>query len=207
MYEQRSWLDKWVALESCKSGEILVSAIYKPTLPSRSSSTRFWFLYFSIHVFTVHLYNLFESDGNCIKAVTNMLMSCCYADRLVLCWSVESWPSLSSRPGVVLKENSWVECTRWNKGPSLHNGGLEYLKSTSRNLEKDGLWGKADPYVLLTLGDQKAKSGTVGNTQVRYLNISAWKFVLRIQSGTSLQSCSWMKPPHKICSSRCSTPI
>ena len=50
------------------------------------------------------------------------------------------------------------------------HGGLEYFKTTSRNLEKDGLWGKADPYVLLTLGDQKAKSGTVGNTQVRYLN-------------------------------------
>ena len=120
MYEQRSWSDKWVALENCKSGEILLSAIYKPTLPSRSSSTRYWFLYFSIHVFTVHLYNLFESDGNCIKAVTNLLMSC-YADRLVLCWSVESWPSLSSRPGEGLKENCWVECTRWNKGPPLHN--------------------------------------------------------------------------------------
>ena len=140
MYEQRSWSDKWVALESCKSGEILVSAIYKPTLPSRSSSTRFyWFLYFSIHVFTVrfHLYNLFESDGNCIKAVTNLLMSC-YADRLVLCWSVESWPSLSSRPGVVLKENSWVECTRWNKGPSLHNAWQPWISQIHFKEPREG---------------------------------------------------------------------
>ena len=38
-----------------------------------------------------------------------------------------------------------------------------------RDLEKDGLWGKADPYVLLTLGDQKAQSGTVGNTQVYFV--------------------------------------
>lgn len=38
-----------------------------------------------------------------------------------------------------------------------------------RDLEKDGLWGKADPYVLVTLGDQKAKSGTVGNTQVYFI--------------------------------------
>ena len=38
-----------------------------------------------------------------------------------------------------------------------------------RDLEKDGLWGKADPYVLLTLGDQKAQSGTVGNTQVYFI--------------------------------------
>ena len=33
-------MDKWVPLESCKSGEILVSATYKPTLASRSSSLR-----------------------------------------------------------------------------------------------------------------------------------------------------------------------
>ena len=33
-------MDKWVPLESCKSGEILVSATYKPTLASRSSSIR-----------------------------------------------------------------------------------------------------------------------------------------------------------------------
>ena len=38
-----------------------------------------------------------------------------------------------------------------------------------RDLEKDGLWGKADPYILLTLGDQKAQSGTVGNTQVYFV--------------------------------------
>ena len=119
-------------------------------------------------MFTVrfHLYNLFESDGNCIKAVTNLLMSC-YTDRLVLCWSVESWPSLSSRPGELSKRIPELSAQDGIKGRryTMH-GGLEYLKSTSRNLEKDGLWGKADPYVLLTLGDQKAKSGTVGNTQV-----------------------------------------
>jgi hypothetical protein len=34
-----------------------------------------------------------------------------------------------------------------------------------RNLAKDGLWGKADPYVQLQLGEQKARSETVGNSQ------------------------------------------
>ena len=59
----------------------------------------------SLFIYTIFLYNLFKRDGNYFKAVVNLLMSC-YADRLVLCWSVESWPSLSSRPGVLLKENS-----------------------------------------------------------------------------------------------------
>ena len=137
MYEQRSWSDKWVALESCKSGEILVSAIYKPTLPSRSSSTRFWFLYFSIHVFTVHLYNLFESDGNCIKAVVNLLMSC-YADRLVLCWSVESWPSLSSRPGELSKRIAELNAQDEIKGRRYTMAALNIsnpLQGTSRRTD------------------------------------------------------------------------
>jgi len=95
---ERSLLDKWVPLESCKSGEILLSAVYKPTLASRSSSTR-------------------------------------------------------------------------SLGPV--RGELAFSVFQARDLEKDGLWGKADPYVLVTLGDQKAKSGTVGNTQNPIWNFTA----------------------------------
>ena len=46
----------------------------------------------------------------------------------------------------------------------------------ARDLEKDGLWGKADPYVLLKLGEQRAKSGTVGNTQD-----PVWNFTAQLQ--------------------------
>ena len=53
-----------------------------------------------------------------------------------------------------------------------------------RDLEKDGLWGKADPYVLVTLGDQKAKSGTVGNTQVYFI---IWTASLKYFSEPNLE--------------------
>ena len=45
-------------------------------------------------------------------------------------------------------------------------GELAFSVLQARNLEKEGLWGKADPYVVLKLGEQRAKSSTVGNTQV-----------------------------------------
>ena len=36
----RSLVKQWEALEGCKSGEVLLSATYRPSLPSRSSSLR-----------------------------------------------------------------------------------------------------------------------------------------------------------------------
>ena len=36
----RSLVEQWEALEGCKSGEVLLSATYRPSLPSRSSSLR-----------------------------------------------------------------------------------------------------------------------------------------------------------------------
>ena len=58
----------------------------------------------------------------------------------------------------------------------LVRGELSFCVLAARDLEKDGLWGKADPYVLLKLGEQRAKSGTVGNTQD-----PVWNFTAQLQ--------------------------
>ena len=58
----------------------------------------------------------------------------------------------------------------------LVRGELSFSVLAAKDLEKDGLWGKADPYVLLKLGEQRAKSGTVGNTQD-----PVWNFTAQLQ--------------------------
>ena len=45
----------------------------------------------------------------------------------------------------------------------------------ARKLEKKGLFGKADPYVLITLGNAKAKTKTVSNNQS-----PVWDSLLRV---------------------------
>ena len=62
-----------------------------------------------------------------------------------------------------------------SRSSSLHSG--ESLKSFSagvlclivhsaRNLEKKGMFGKADPYVLVTFGSKKSRSKSINNSQV-----------------------------------------
>merc|ERR550532_282092 len=49
---------------------------------------------------------------------------------------------------------------RWDLSPEK----IELTVHAARDLPKKGMFGKADPYVVISLGDQKLKSATVNNT-------------------------------------------
>jgi len=105
--KQRSLLNVWYPLEKCKSGDVLLSAFYKPSTPSRSVS-------------------------------------------------IKSRESLKSN------------------GLSQHISGILSLSILKgRKLEKNGLFGKVDPYVLLKLGESKKMSKPVKNNHDPEWNFNA----------------------------------
>merc|ERR1719209_1679052 len=52
------------------------------------------------------------------------------------------------------------DSARWDMSPEK----IELIVHAARDLPKKGMFGKADPYVVISLGDQKLKSATVNNT-------------------------------------------
>ena len=67
-------------------------------------------------------------------------------------------------------------------------GVLSLRVHEARKLEKKGMFGKADPYVLVTFGPTKTRSKTVNNNQVicETVRYTAYTLMpaLRIQPGT-----------------------
>merc|ERR1712002_18335 len=49
------------------------------------------------------------------------------------------------------------------KAKKLEPGQIMFTVHKARDIEKKGMFGKADPYVIMTLGEQKAKSKTIKN--------------------------------------------
>merc|ERR1712168_1396826 len=49
------------------------------------------------------------------------------------------------------------------KPKELEPGLITVTVHKARDIEKKGMFGKADPYVIMTIGDQKAKSKTIKN--------------------------------------------
>merc|ERR1712236_177201 len=49
------------------------------------------------------------------------------------------------------------------KAKELEPGLITVIVHKARDIEKKGMFGKADPYVIMTYGDQKAKSKTIKN--------------------------------------------
>merc|ERR1719209_2101702 len=59
-----------------------------------------------------------------------------------------------------IEDKSEEDSARWDMSPEK----IELIVHAARDLPKKGMFGKADPYVVISLGDQKLKSATVNNT-------------------------------------------
>merc|ERR1712025_495366 len=73
----------------------------------------------------------------------------------------------------LLPKNKEISILTTEKGNILEAGRLIITVFKARDIEKKGMFGKADPYVHITLGKQKAKSKTVKNNHNPEWNFDA----------------------------------
>merc|ERR1711962_489627 len=72
----------------------------------------------------------------------------------------KSMVSAEAKDGTTTEMKYEEDSARWDLSPER----IELIVHAARDLPKKGMFGKADPYVVISLGDQKLKSATMNNT-------------------------------------------
>merc|ERR1712055_629563 len=129
-------LNQWVPLENCKSGEILLSAEFIPSSMVEQQKT--------------------SAQGNAVDKIkeTGHVVDMVPKQRI----EEDKPQSKISKPDVQATQLS----IKTSEVP-VEAGQLIISVHKAKDIEKKGMFGKADPYVKLTLGKQTTKSETVKN--------------------------------------------
>merc|ERR1712142_652847 len=167
--DKKQLLSQWIPLKNCKSGEVLISAEFIPQAelqkriqlePSKSidkredtkkksETTKQDTLVESSQEEVliqkdVQIESTTAKGGKGLKEVLNR-------EKKVSSETIVK-PDQSIEPEVIIPKPREVE-------PGL----ISVTVHKARDIEKKGMFGKADPYVIMTHGDQKAKSKTIKN--------------------------------------------
>merc|ERR1712130_467213 len=167
--DKKQLLNQWIPLKKCKSGEVLISAEFIPQAelqkriqlePSKSvdkqedtkkisETTKQDTLVESSQEEVliqkdVQIESTTAKGGKGLKEVLNR-------EKKVSSETIVK-PDQSIEPEVIIPKPREVE-------PGL----ISVTVHKARDIEKKGMFGKADPYVIMTHGDQKAKSKTIKN--------------------------------------------
>merc|ERR1711970_1483762 len=167
--EKKQLLNQWIPLKNCKSGEVLISAEFIPqaavqkqkeseplesiakqedTQKSLEMTKQETHIEQSEKEILVKQETQIETStkkgGKGLKEVLNKEKK--VSSEVI----VKSEPS--NEPEVVIP-----------KTKELEPGLITVTVHKARDIEKKGMFGKADPYVIMTYGDQKAKSKTIKN--------------------------------------------
>merc|ERR1712083_446671 len=143
--EKSQLINQWIHLSNCKSGEILVSAEF-------------------VQQGKIVDYLRSQSEGGVKESIPVEVKEA----------SDIKPKEISSGPEkVITKDEIEVQQTKSEStvDPGLKTpvakpltaGQVKITVFKAKNIEKKGMFGKADPYVKLTLDNQKAKSATVEN--------------------------------------------
>merc|ERR1712013_920993 len=168
--EQKQLLNQWIPLKNCKSGEVLISAEFIPQAAvqkqkeseplesiakqddtQKSSEIKIQ----ETHIEQGETETLVKKEtrietstkkgGKGLKEVLNKEKK--VSSEVI----VQSGQSME--PEVVIP-----------KAKELEPGLITVTVHKARDIEKKGMFGKADPYVIMTYGDLKAKSKTIKNS-------------------------------------------
>merc|ERR1712106_341803 len=181
--EHQKLLNQWIPLEKCKSGAVLISAEFiplekiqkqkevEPTIAAESKNE-----------------NIQEVDTEEIKdkvppeiAIKQQkdVEPIIEADKIQKTLQevdlepnekTKQKPQQQKTPEPVVEKKT-VPVSTLKK--TLEAGQVVITIYKARDIEKKGMFGKADPYVKLTLGEQKAKSATVKNNHNPEWNFKA----------------------------------
>merc|ERR1712025_150288 len=167
--EQKQLLNQWMPLKNCKSGEVLISAEFilqaavqkqKESEPSESIAK--------------------QDDTQQSSEITKQETHNEQVERETLVKKETQMETATKKGGKGLKEvlnkekkvssevivqsgQSMEPEVVIPKPKELEPGLITVTVHKARDIEKKGMFGKADPYVIMTYDDQKAKSKTIKN--------------------------------------------
>merc|ERR1711936_905611 len=129
-------MNQWIPLEDCKSGEVLLSAEFVPLASVKMPAD-------------LVLHTVPEQTKESVKEIT----------------SIPKQPTEDTKlKDYIPKKNDDKTQEQDLKKQKLSKQGKVLITVyKAKDIEKKGMFGKADPYVKMTLGKQKAKSSTVKN--------------------------------------------
>merc|ERR1712173_307816 len=150
--EKKKLQNEWIPLDNCKSGEILLSAEFIPIANIQQSKQ------VEEHVEEQPTPDKPEEKDTKPKETVQ--------------------DSEKSIPAVQTSEKPKEEMMATDSAPSkpkrkLESGQIHLTVIKAKDIEKKGKFGKADPYVKITYGKQKAKSKTVKNNHNPEWNFEA----------------------------------
>merc|ERR1711892_896960 len=171
--------NQWIQLEKCKSGEILISAEFVP-LALVEQSTEVEKSLDSEPIKEQRKETKVESkDNGDLKIKDPKTREPSKEVELIQKQTIiESKDSKEVKPVVQRfdeeNKSDLVPDSKISKPQKNLEAGQIYIAVVkARNIEKKGNFGKADPYVKMTLGNQKAKSATVKNNHNPEWNFEA----------------------------------
>merc|ERR1712106_534612 len=155
--EKGSILNQWIRLEKCKSGQILISGEFnrenqdKQKEDENKEST----------ISTTYTEQRYEEPG--------LLQQNEEMDKR----SQKEITPIQIEEKTPTSEYEKTDDTVSSPKKTLEAGQICITVYKARDIEKRGKFGKADPYVKMTLGNQKAKSATVKNNHNPEWNFKA----------------------------------
>merc|ERR1712168_1027405 len=167
--EQKQLLNQWIPLKNCKSGEVLISAEFIPQAAVQKQKE-------SEPLESIAKQEDTQKSSDITKQETHIEQS----EKEILVKQETQIETSTKKGGKGLKEvlnkekkvssEVIVKSEPSNepevvipKTKELEPGLITVTVHKARDIEKKGMFGKADPYVIMTYGDRKAKSKTIKN--------------------------------------------
>merc|ERR1712002_1300507 len=154
--EYQQLKSQWIPLESCKSGEVLISAEFTPQAIVDKAEK-------SIDVKS--------TEGQ--KKDTVEAESEDKSKKIIEKIEVEETAQTKIEKDLDVPLTSSPASSEATPKKKLERGQIHFTVIKAKDIEKKGKFGKADPYVKLTYGKQKAKSKTVKNNHNPEWNFEA----------------------------------
>merc|ERR1711981_933005 len=150
--KQKKLLNQWIPLDNCKSGEILLSAEFIPIADIQKSK---------------QIEKPVASEPSPVQPKEND------SKPKVTTKDTKEPIPVSETPEKMTEDILVPESTVSETKRKLESGRIHITVIKAKDIEKKGKFGKADPYVKMTLGEQKAKSATVKNNHNPEWNFEA----------------------------------
>merc|ERR1712013_581800 len=167
--EQKQLLNQWIPLKNCKSGEVLISAEFIPQAAvqkqeefeplesiAKQDDTQ------KSSKLTIQETHIEQGETETLVKKETQIETSTKKGGKGLKEVLNKEKKVSSEV-IVQSGQSMEPEVVIPKAKELEPGLITVTVHKARDIEKKGMFGKADPYVIMTYSDQKAKSKTIKN--------------------------------------------
>merc|ERR1711872_1171993 len=179
LQEQQHLLNQWITLDKCKYGEVLVSAEFIPMsyVEKPAVSPEPQVINKDEKAPTVEKTNIeIVSHEKRIDIASEVVVD----DKKEKGKGAKGLKDTLSKEKESLEGDKKVDTVLMKKNilqlKPLEAGDISITVHKARDIEKKGMMGKADPYVVLLYGDQQAKSKTIKNN-----HNPEWEYTAKFQ--------------------------